>query len=253
MKKKLKKKLLGLVLVVVLLFGCAGQQTPTSLVSEPVKADITITIVQEGDAVAIKATSGSDEKIVKGMEIKNPGLELSQFSAISGKKLFVKIFSGISVGDVTSLWNDLIYLENETDVMTVDLFIDSPGGDAFSGLALADQIEKYKKKGFYFTAHGTGIIASAAVPVFAVCNETHATPATIFMVHEAALWKWPGRETASDIRSQQRLMELLQRLYLTKMVENSNKTFDEWVDLERKTSWFDRDAAYDMGILDIKD
>ena len=245
---------LCLCLIFIIFAGCTGRQPIPS--QEPVKADITIKIVQEGDTVAIKATApGQKSKTIhKSMEINNPGLRLSQLSAISGDKLFVKIFSGLSVADVTRFWNDLIYLENETDLKDIHMFIDSPGGDAFSGLALADQIEKYRKKGFRFIAHATGIIASAAVPVFAVCDETHATSSTIFMVHEAALWKWPGRETASDIRSQGKLMDLLQKLYLNKLVEHSkDMSFDDWVLLEAKTSWFSAETAMKLGILDYID
>ena len=74
-----------------------------------------------------------------------------------------------------------------------NLFIISPGGDAFSGLALADQIERVERKGFRVTAHASCIIASAAVPAFAVCDKRLAAPGTIFMVHEATLWKY-GRD-----------------------------------------------------------
>jgi ATP-dependent protease ClpP protease subunit len=257
------KKFFAFMLMFSMLFvGCAGVQDIP--VREPVQAEVKITVVQEGDAVAIKAeTPGEKPKVLRSMEVRNPGLALSQLSAISNGKLFIKIFSGLSVADVTRFWNDLIYIENETDIMDVEMFIDSPGGDAFSGLALADMIEKYRAKGFHFTAHATGIIASAAVPVFSVCDERRATEATIFMVHEAALWKWPGRETASDIRTQGKLMDLLQLLYLTKMVENSNLNFDQWVALEKATSWFgvqtfnngtgDVMGAMEIGILDFID
>lgn len=235
-----------------LLFGCAANQPmDTPAPTAPVKADITITIKQVGDKTAVIASVDGEEKIMKSMEVNNPGLKLSQLSAISNGKMFVKIFSGLSVADVTRMWNDLIYLENETELTDVEMFIDSPGGDAFSGLALADTIEKFQRKGFRFTAHATGIIASAAVPVFAVCDETRATEATIFMVHEAALWKWPGRETASDIRSQHALMDLLQELYLSKLVANSNLDMTAWQGLEKATSWFSVKKAAEMGILDF--
>jgi ATP-dependent protease ClpP protease subunit len=74
------------------------------------------------------------------------------------------------------------------------------------------------------------------------------------MVHEAALWKWPGRETASDIRSQGKLMDLLQTLYLNKLVEHSkDMSFDDWVRMEEKTSWFSAETAMEIGILDYID
>jgi ATP-dependent protease ClpP protease subunit len=254
------KKIFLFMILILFMIGCAtAPMIPEAPPRMPVKADITITIVQEGDGVTVKAAAPGNT-IHKGMEVDNPGLQLTKMSSISNGTLFVKIYSGLSVADVTRLWNDLIYIENETSIRDVDLFIDSPGGDAFSGLALADTIRKFKKRGFYFTAHATGIIASAAVPVFAVCDVRLATKSTIFMVHEAALWKWPGRETASDIRTQGKLMDLLQKLYLDILVESTNLNFDEWVALEKATSWFgtrtfnngtgDVVGAIEIGILD---
>ena len=207
--------------------------------------------------LAVSGTAFAEEDCVcmedtqRMMEVQNPAGELSQLSFISGNKAFVKIFSGLSVADVTRLWNDLIILENDTEIRDVQIFINSPGGDAFSGLALADQIERAKRKGFKITAHASGIIASAAVPVFAVCSVRYASPGTIFMVHEAALWKWPGRETASDIKSQNALMCLLRDRYIGKLVEYSKLSKEEWEALERETTWFSAQEAKDKyGIVD---
>jgi ATP-dependent Clp protease protease subunit len=206
-------------------------------------------VIRVESATASKVTVGED-KINRSMDIPNQEGHLSQLSFISKDKAFIKIFSGLSVSDVTRFWNDICVLENNTDIRQVDLFINSPGGDAFSGLALADQIERARRKGFHITAHASGIIASAAVPVFAVCNRRHAAPGTIFMVHEAALWKWPGRETASDIRSQNELMGLLRERYIGKLVANSKLDKDRWEDLEKKTTWFSVEKARDWGLVD---
>jgi ATP-dependent Clp protease, protease subunit len=201
--------------------------------------------------VEVSPASSGIEKVNKSMEIPNPEGSLSQLSFIAKDQAFVKIFSGLSVADVTRLWNDLCVLEYNTKIRDINLFINSPGGDAFSGLALADQIERAKRKGFRVTAHASGIIASAAVPVFAVCNTRLAAPGTIFMVHEAALWKWPGRETASDIRSQNELMGLLRDRYIGKLVQNSKLPRDKWEALETKTTWFDADKAKVWGLVDV--
>lgn len=190
------------------------------------------------------------EDVSKSMVVENPAGALSHLSFTSGDKAFVKIFSGLSVADVTRLWSDLIILEHDTEIRDIHLFISSPGGDAFSGLALADQIERAKRKGFKITAHASGIIASAAVPVFAVCDVRFAAPGTIFMVHEAALWKWPGRETASDIRSQNDLMFLLRDRYIDMLVDNSNLSKERWEELEKKTTWFSAEKALSWGLVD---
>jgi ATP-dependent protease ClpP protease subunit len=183
----------------------------------------------------------------------NPYLEPSQLTMINRDEdlAFIKIFAGLSVSDVTRMWQDVMYLAYETDITTVKLFINSPGGDAFSGLALADLIMKAQNEyGITFEAHANGIIASAAVPPFAVCKVRYAASGTIFMVHEAALWKWPGRETASDIRSQNELMIMLQDRYLNYLVEHSNVSLEDWQAMEKKTTWFNAEKAKELGLVD---
>jgi ATP-dependent Clp protease protease subunit len=231
----------------VFVVSCATMPTnPTP----PPPQEVVVTLqASESTNVTVKEEPKAD-RVNRSMEVANPEGRLSQLSFISKDKAFVKIFSGLSVADVTRLWNDLVVLENNTEIRDVNLFINSPGGDAFSGLALADQIERARRKGFKITAHASGIIASAAVPVFAVCDVRLAAPGTIFMVHEAALWKWPGRETASDIRSQNELMHLLRDRYIGKLVDNSKLNKNKWEELEKKTTWFSANKALSWGLVD---
>jgi ATP-dependent protease ClpP protease subunit len=227
----------------IFLFGCAA--TGTLAPPQPQKV---IVRVQAGESHKVEVNQG--EKIVKSMEVPNQEGQLSELSFISKDKAFVKIFSELSVADVTRLWNDIVILEMNSSIRDIDLFINSPGGDAFSGLALADQIERARRKGFTVTAHASGIIASAAVPVFAVCNVRLAAPGTIFMVHEAALWKWPGTETASDINLQNELMQLLRDRYIGKLVAHTKLDENNWEKLETKTTWFNADKAREWGLVD---
>ncbi|MBT8331729.1 MAG: ATP-dependent Clp protease proteolytic subunit [Deltaproteobacteria bacterium] len=214
--------------VLVAVFGLFLMSCATMPTGGPLQPQEVVVKVQAADPTNVKVSQDvSNERINRSMEVPNQEGHLSQLSFISKDKAFVKIFSGLSVSDVTRLWNDLCVLENNTNIRDVNLFINSPGGDAFSGLALADQIERARRKGFRITAHASGIIASAAVPVFAVCNRRFAAPGTIFMVHEAALWKWPGRETASDIRSQNELMSLLRERYIGKLTANTKLDKDK--------------------------
>ena len=239
------KKCFLFVALGIFLVGCATLPSNT-----PPPPQEVVVKVQAADPANVTVKEEPKERVNKSMEVPNPEGRLSQLSFISKDKAFVKIFSGLSVADVTRLWNDLCVLENNTNIRDVNLFINSPGGDAFSGLALADQIERARRKGFKITAHASGIIASAAVPVFAVCDVRLAAPGTIFMVHEAALWKWPGRETASDIRSQNELMHLLRDRYIGKLAMNSKLDKTKWEMLENKTTWFSAEKAKDWGLVD---
>lgn len=192
-------------------------------------------------------------ELTRSMVVENPQISLSGMTSIAGNEAFVSLFSGLGVADVKRFWNDIIYLDRLTDVIKVNVFLNSPGGDAFSGLALADQIEMAKRLNFTVAIHASGIVASAAVPVFAAGTKgyRYAAPGTIFMVHEAALWKWPGRETASDIRSQNKLMEMLQSEYMKKLAKPySNLTVKQWIEKEGKTTWFCAEEALRFGLVD---
>jgi ATP-dependent protease ClpP protease subunit len=237
------RKILLIIVFGLFLTGCAA----TGPGSVPQSSEV---IVKVQAAQPEQAETAAEEGITKSMVVPNEEGRLSELSFISKDKAFVKIFSELSVSDVTRLWNDIVVLELNSSIRDVNLFINSPGGDAFSGLALADQIERAQRKGFRITAHASGIVASAAVPVFAVCKVRLAAPGTIFMVHEAELWKWPGRETASDISSQNELMSLLRDRYIGKLATNSKIARDKWEQLEHKTTWFSAEKALEWGLVD---
>jgi ATP-dependent protease ClpP protease subunit len=237
------RKILLIIVFGLFLTGCAA----TGPGSVPQSSEL---IVKVQAAQPEQAETAAEEGITKSMVVPNEEGRLSELSFISKDKAFVKIFSELSVSDVTRLWNDIVVLELNSSIRDVNLFINSPGGDAFSGLALADQIERAQRKGFRITAHASGIVASAAVPVFAVCKVRLAAPGTIFMVHEAELWKWPGRETASDISSQNELMSLLRDRYIGKLATNSKVDREKWEQLEHKTTWFSAEKALEWGLVD---
>jgi ATP-dependent protease ClpP protease subunit len=247
-------KRLLLIALLAITVGCAGMTAqPTA-----VKHELAITVTSNDSEAFNMAFNDYVDYIDTREEIKyerpdSPYLHPTQVMMLNRAEdlAFIKLFAGLSVSDVTRLWQDTMYLAYETDIKTVKLFINSPGGDAFSGLALADLIMNAQKwHGITFEAHANGIIASAAVPPFAVCKKRYVAAGTIFMVHEAALWKWPGRETASDIRSQNELMIMLQDRYLSYLVKHSNVKLEQWQAMEKKTTWFNAEKAIELGLAD---
>lgn len=179
-----------------------------------------------------------------------PYLELSNLTKLGKDTAYMTLFSGISVSDWSRFNNDFNYIEENTDIRKVKLYINSPGGDAFQGLSISDLIERKTKAGWTIEAHGTGIVASAAVPVFAVCSPRYASAGTLFMVHEAALWKWPGRETSSDIRAQNELMVKLQDRYIGYLTRGTGQTAEFWQAKEKATTWFMAEKAKEWGLVD---
>ena len=245
----IKKLLLLVVAISLLTFGCAT--VPTN--PEPQDVNLKVTVEATNDQVVLVE---EDDGGPVYEPVSDPYLKPSNMMLLSRtqKLAFVRIYSGLSVADVSRLWQDITYLFYDTDYRRVKLFINSGGGGAFAGIALADLIIRAQDiYGITFEAHASGIIASAAVPVFAVCDHRIAASGTIFMVHEAALWKWPGKETASMIRAQNALMDLLRERYFDKLVGagRSKLSAEQWEELEKVTTWFSADDAMTKyGIVD---
>lgn len=239
------------VLLVVMFASCAGSPQQKQQ-QNPINHQLEISVNSETPAgLEIKEKDPIDPIDRLNGENKNDGKsKLSGLSFIAGNKLYSFIYSGLSVTDVVNFRKDIIRVRETTDISDMELFINSPGGDAFQGLSLADLINDLQSEGWTVTAFASGIVASAAVPIFATCKPRYATRGTIFMVHEAALWKWPGRESASAIRSQNELMIQLQERYIQHLVENSNLKKDEWIEKEGATTWFSTEQAIEWGIVD---
>lgn len=226
-----------ILVVMILAFGCAGNQVRPDQSDEPIKAKVQLEIYPDCTDV---------EELKE--EIEGWAPVLSMISYVIDDKGYMKIFSGISVSDTTRIWNDLTIMR-EKGIWDVNVFLNSPGGSAFDGIAIARHIMKARKLGMDITIHASGIVASAAIPILSAGSMRFALEGTIFMVHEAALWKWPGRETASDIISQAELMKLLRDSYLKIMAENTTTSYDKWGEMEGQTVWFDAEKARDLGLI----
>ena len=186
--------------------------------------------------------------VVETREMPNEGGILGS-TFIEDGKAYMYIYLTITGYTAKEFWNDITIL-NMRGIKDVHLYLSSGGGSATAGLALADLIEAAKNKGFNIEAHASGIIASATVPVFAVCSKRYAAEGTIFMVHEASIFKYFSNESKSDIRSQNALMELLTTKYMDKLIKYSNLTLKQWEEYERETTWFDAKKAKEWGLVD---
>ena len=248
-------KKINLILVTLLFSGflvlnCAG----TKVRSVDVPQEVVIKVVSTDTAVTVdvEKEENAEATIWKhGLNDDSSG-QISFMSFITPKNVVFNLYSSISVSDFVKLSNDLIKIRDFTNYRIVDLNINSPGGSAFDGLSISDLIIKAQDNwGFTIRAHASGIIASAAVPIFAVCKERYATEGAIFMVHEAAIWKWPGRETASDIKTQNLMMNMLQEKYTSYLVNNSKLSADKWNELQKETTWFTTEQAIEFGLVDF--
>jgi ATP-dependent protease ClpP protease subunit len=182
------------------------------------------------------------------MEIANPDGELSGLSFRSGDKGYIKIFSYIGTGDTGYVWNDLIVFR-EMGVKKIEIFINSPGGDAFQGLAIADHLNRAKTWFDEINGHANGLVMSAAVPILASCKNRFASPGTVFMLHKASIFKWPGSENIDDLKAQSKMLSLIRERYIS-LLPQELISAEEWQEKINATTYFGVEEAIEWGLVD---
>jgi len=111
-------------------------------------------------------------------------------------------------------------------------------------------VERFVKNGGVINAHASGIIASATVPILAVCSKRFSSPGAIFMVHQASIFKFFSAETKSDLASQTAMMDILESNYMDKLAKYTKLSAKEWADLSKETTWFGVENAVLWGLVD---
>ena len=96
----------------------------------------------------------------------------------------------------------------------------------------------------------SGLIASAAVPIFAVGDVRIASRGTMFMIHQAQLFKYISSEKQDDLIAQSKMLCLLEDRYKSLVASKSNLTVDELTLKMAKTTWFTAQEAFEWGLVD---
>jgi len=233
-------------IIFLLVAGCIpaiNTMEPYRDVQPPQVVELKITGV---DSVQVAEECG--DGIFRSMEIKNPEGQLSSMMFVSDDTAHFKLFSYIGSLDSTNLWQDIIILKSR-GINKLNVYINSGGGSAYDGLALADTLTFARKQGFIVTAHVVGVCASAAVPVFSAAEFRYATESAQFMVHPSKLGKYIAYEGTDELKTQQIMLEQLRRKYIGLLVKGSNLSYDEWEDKVKSTTYFSAAEAMEWNLV----
>jgi len=231
------------VLAVIGLIGCGGTVPIKPVYLPPQELKIT---VEGGTVEGIK----KEETIAKSMSISNPYLEFSGACKIDGDRAYITITS-IGSYDSVELWRDFKLIKIK-GIKEVIIYLNSPGGAAFQGMSITDEMRILKDSGVKITVEGRGLIASAAIPVFLMADHRIATKNTIFLIHPAALSKWGYfTETLNDLQSQAKLITMLQESYAESVSEGSNLSKKKVLEMMKRDHWFTAKEAKEFGFIDI--
>lgn len=127
---------------------------------------------------------------------------------------------------------------------TLNIHINSPGGDVFESKAIIAAIGAFRGK---TVAIIDGLCASAATSIAHACNEVEMAPGGFFMIHDAMCGAFGN---GADLRTCADLLDKISLSIANGYVERTGKPLDEVQALMQAETWFDAPEALAAGLID---
>ena len=143
--------------------------------------------------------------------------------------------------------SQLVLLEQEGDDQPVTVFINSPGGEIFSGFAIFDMLNFISCP---VTTIVTGFAASmgSILSLAAGKGRRFAMPQAKIMIHQPLLMGYQGRATECEIQAREILKT---RDHLVKLYsEQTGKSCEEIKKALDRDNWFTAEEALEYGLID---
>lgn len=162
-----------------------------------------------------------------------------------------KIFLVGQVNDEScnQLIKQLMYMESEDNTRPITLFINSPGGDVGSGLAVYDTIRLMKSP---VTAIVTGIAASMGSIILLACEKEnrYMLPSSRIMIHDCS---WGSRDFGGykphEIEQELNQLKNTNTRLLSIIAERCGKTVKQVAKVTMHDSYFDAKEAIEFGLV----
>lgn len=128
-------------------------------------------------------------------------------------------------------------LDGLKGVKTLNIFINSEGGDVFDGKAIYTQLKRFNAKK---VVHIDGLAASAASFIAMAGDEIITAPAATWMIHQA--WGW-AIGNADEIRDYADVLEMLSEDIINIYTERTGRSIDEVRALVKAETWMNAEQA----------
>ncbi len=132
------------------------------------------------------------------------------------------------------------------DIKTLNIYINSAGGNVFAGQAIHSMLKRHKAT---VNVHIDGIAASAASVIAVAGDKVHMPKNAMFMIHNCwtiALGNAEELRKAADTLD--KINETIKEAYLSKT--GDSLTEDQLEELLVEESWLTADEAYNYGFID---
>ena len=180
-------------------------------------------------------------------EKKEENSELNGMSAKLLKARTIIISQQINAELTAKVLNQLVLLEQEDSKAAITVFINSPGGEIFSGFAIFDMLRFIECP---VTTVVTGFAASMGSILMLAADEGRrfAMPQAKIMIHQPMLMGYQGR--AADCEIQAREILKTRDHIINLYTEKTGRDYEEIKQAIDRDNWFTTEEALKFGLLD---
>ena len=181
------------------------------------------------------------------MEKEEESQETDNLASKLLKSRTVVISQQVDAKLTSKVLSQLVLLEQEGDDQPVTVFINSPGGEIFSGFAIFDMLNFISCP---VTTIVTGFAASmgSIISLAAEKGCRYAMPQAKIMIHQPLLMGYQGRATECEIQAREILKT---RDHLVKLYsEQTGKSLEEIKKALDRDNWFTAEEALEYGLID---
>jgi ATP-dependent protease ClpP protease subunit len=162
----------------------------------------------------------------------------------NGDTASIYIYDVISADWGVSALDVIDAINQAGDAQTLNIHINSPGGDVFEGRAIMAALSAYRGK---TVAKIDSLCASAATSIALACNEIEMADGAFFMIHNASGMAW-GDKTA--LRETANVLEKIEGAIVNDYTIRTGKDEQVIRDAMQAETWFTAQEALEYGFID---
>ena len=162
------------------------------------------------------------------------------------KDFIVFVTGPIDMAVANTFIAQMLFLESQDPERDISIYINSPGGEAYAGIAMYDTIKHVKND---VVTINVGLAASAGALILAAGTKgkRYALPGAYSMIHQV-LGGAQGQTTDVEITAKHMLK--LRDHYAKNLAEDTGKTFAKVKDDIERDYWMDANEAVKYGLVD---
>lgn len=155
----------------------------------------------------------------------------------------------VNDGSCNELIKQLLYMESQDNTKPITLFINSPGGQVGSGLAVYDTIRLLKSP---VTAVVTGMAASMGSIIMLACDKGRRfmLPSSRIMIHDCSWGSHDmGGKKPFEVEEELNQLRNTNEKLLSIIAERCGKTVEEVAEVTKKDSYYNAEEAIKFGLV----